>query len=69
MEAVRARVRSGAGELQNAAPVLEARLADAMARLVRDDALRAGLSAASAALCDGLGATRAAEGLLSILPH
>ena len=50
-------------------PGLEARLADAMARLVRDDGLRAGLSAASAALCDGLGAARAAEGLLSILPH
>ncbi|MFZ4606103.1 MAG: UDP-2,4-diacetamido-2,4,6-trideoxy-beta-L-altropyranose hydrolase [Caulobacter sp.] len=48
-------------------PGLEARLADAMARLVRDDGLRAGLSAASAALCDGLGADRAAEGLLSLV--
>lgn len=50
-------------------PGLETRLAEAVARLVRDDALRAGLAAASAALCDGLGADRAAEGLLSILPQ
>lgn len=48
-------------------PGLEARLSDAVARLARDDALRAGLSAASAALCDGLGAERAAEALLDLV--
>lgn len=48
-------------------PGLETRLSDAVARLVRDDALRAGLSARSAALCDGLGADRAAEGFLGLV--
>ncbi|MFA7263285.1 MAG: UDP-2,4-diacetamido-2,4,6-trideoxy-beta-L-altropyranose hydrolase [Caulobacter sp.] len=47
-------------------PGLEARLAEAVARLVGDDALRAGLSARSADLCDGLGADRTAEALLAI---
>ncbi|MDO8295488.1 MAG: UDP-2,4-diacetamido-2,4,6-trideoxy-beta-L-altropyranose hydrolase [Caulobacter sp.] len=47
-------------------PGLEARLAEAVARLVGDDALRAGLSARSADLCDGLGAERAAEALLGL---
>lgn len=50
-------------------PGLERRLAEAVARLVSDDALRTGLSARSADLCDGLGADRAAEALLSLLPH
>lgn len=45
-------------------PGLEGRLVEAVGRLVADDALRAGLSARSAALCDGLGADRAAEQLL-----
>lgn len=45
-------------------PGLEGRLVEAVGRLVADDALRAGLSAASADLCDGLGADRAAEQLL-----
>ncbi len=48
-------------------PGLEARLADAVARLVRDDGLRAGLSARSAELCDGLGAERAAGVLLGLV--
>ncbi|MDP1738130.1 MAG: UDP-2,4-diacetamido-2,4,6-trideoxy-beta-L-altropyranose hydrolase [Caulobacter sp.] len=47
-------------------PGLEGRLAEAVERLVRDDALRAGLSARSAAICDGLGAERAAEALLGL---
>jgi UDP-2,4-diacetamido-2,4,6-trideoxy-beta-L-altropyranose hydrolase len=47
-------------------PGLEGRLRDAVGRLVADGALRAGLSATSAALCDGLGAERAAEALLAI---
>lgn len=45
-------------------PGLEGRLVEAVGRLVADDGLRAGLSARSAALCDGLGADRAAEQLL-----
>lgn len=45
-------------------PGLEGRLVEAVGRLVADDGLRAGLSAASADLCDGLGAERAAEQLL-----
>lgn len=45
-------------------PGLEGRLVEAVGRLVADDGLRAGLSARSAALCDGLGAERAAEQLL-----
>jgi len=44
-------------------PGLERRLSEAVARLAGDDKLRAGLSARSAALCDGLGADRAAEAL------
>lgn len=48
-------------------PDLEKRLAEAVGRLVADDELRAGLSARSADLCDGLGADRAAEGLLGLL--
>ena len=50
-------------------PGLEGRLADAVDRLVSDDALRAGLSARSAEICDGLGAERVAESLLSLLPR
>lgn len=48
-------------------PGLEARLVDAVERVARDDGLRAGLSARSAETCDGLGAERAAEGLLVLL--
>jgi spore coat polysaccharide biosynthesis predicted glycosyltransferase SpsG len=48
-------------------PGLEGRLRDAVGRLVADDGLRAGLSARSAELCDGLGAERAAEALLGLL--
>lgn len=48
-------------------PGLEGRLAEAVERLVRDDTLRAGLSAKSAEICDGLGADRAAEALLGLL--
>jgi len=48
-------------------PGLEGRLVEAVQRLVRDDALRAGLSSTSAALCDGLGADRAAERLFALL--
>lgn len=47
-------------------PGLEGRLVEAFGRLVADDALRARLSATSAALCDGLGADRVAEALLAI---
>lgn len=47
-------------------PGLEARLVEAVGRLARDDALRAELSARSAAICDGLGAERVAEALLEI---
>lgn len=47
-------------------PGLEGRLSEAVGRLVRDDALRAGLSAKSAEICDGLGAERVAEALLVI---
>lgn len=48
-------------------PGLEGRLADAVGRLLRDAGLRAGLSAKSAEICDGLGAERVAEGLLGLL--
>ncbi len=54
---------------------LDARLDRAIVRLLTDAALRARLSAASAAICDGLGAGRAAEALLKLiatrdsLPH
>jgi UDP-2,4-diacetamido-2,4,6-trideoxy-beta-L-altropyranose hydrolase len=47
-------------------PGLEARLVEAVGRLLADDALRAGLSAKSAALCDGLGAERAAAALMDL---
>lgn len=54
---------------------LDARLDRAIVRLLTDAALRARLSAASANLCDGLGAGRAAEAFLKLiatrdsLPH
>jgi len=48
-------------------PGLERRLAEAVERLVRSDGLRAGLSATSAALCDGLGADRAATALMALV--
>lgn len=54
---------------------LDARLDRAIVRLLTDAALRARLSAASAAICDGLGAGRAAETFLKLiatrdsLPH
>jgi len=48
-------------------PGLEGRLAEAVGRLTRDEALRAGLSARSAALCDGLGAQRAADAMLGLV--
>ncbi len=48
-------------------PGLEARVSDAVSQLVRDDRLRAGLSATSAKLCDGLGAERAAAALLTLV--
>ncbi|MES2032696.1 MAG: UDP-2,4-diacetamido-2,4,6-trideoxy-beta-L-altropyranose hydrolase [Pseudomonadota bacterium] len=47
-------------------PGLERRLADAVGRLVRDETLRARLSATSAALCDGRGAERAADALFQL---
>lgn len=47
-------------------PGLEGRLRDALGRLVADDVLRAGMSARSAELCDGLGAERVAKALLAI---
>lgn len=47
-------------------PGLERRLADVVDRLLRDEALRARLSKSSAALCDGLGADRAAAALLAL---
>lgn len=47
-------------------PGLERALTDKVGRLVSDAALRAGLSARSAALCDGLGADRAARSLLAL---
>ena len=47
-------------------PGLERRLAEAVARLVEDDGLRSRLSATSAALCDGLGAERAASALMAL---
>ena len=48
-------------------PGLEGRLTEAVRRLAVDDALRAGLSARSAEMCDGLGAERVADKLLSLL--
>ncbi|WP_340643664.1 UDP-2,4-diacetamido-2,4,6-trideoxy-beta-L-altropyranose hydrolase [Phenylobacterium sp.] len=54
---------------------LHARLDRAIVRLLTDAALRARLSAASAAICDGLGAGRTAEAFLKLiatrdrLPH
>lgn len=48
-------------------PGLEARLVEMWARLAGDEALRLGLSRTSAALCDGMGAGRAATALLSLL--
>lgn len=47
-------------------PGVEERLGDAIGRLVADDALRTGLSARSAEICDGLGAERVAEALLAL---
>lgn len=47
-------------------PGLERALVDKVGRLVSDDGLRAGLSDRSAALCDGLGADRAAWALLAL---
>lgn len=47
-------------------PGLEGRLVEAVGRLVRDDGLRARLSARSAEICDGLGAERVAKALLAI---
>lgn len=44
-------------------------LGEAWEGLVEDGARRARLSAASAALCDGLGAGRVAEALLDLQPH
>lgn len=54
---------------------LDARMDRAIVRLMTDARLRARLSAASAAICDGLGAGRAAEAFLQViasrdsLPH
>jgi UDP-2,4-diacetamido-2,4,6-trideoxy-beta-L-altropyranose hydrolase len=48
-------------------PGLEQRLAATWERLVGDETLRQGLSRASAALCDGLGAGRAATALLALV--
>ncbi|MDQ0466096.1 UDP-2,4-diacetamido-2,4,6-trideoxy-beta-L-altropyranose hydrolase [Caulobacter ginsengisoli] len=48
-------------------PGLEARLVEIWGRLVGDEALRQGLSRRSAALCDGLGAGRAAVALLALV--
>ena len=48
-------------------PGLEGRLSEAVDRLARDGALRTGLSARSAELCDGQGAQRAADALIAAL--
>lgn len=48
-------------------PGLEERLVKTWGRLVDDETLRLGLSRTSAALCDGLGAGRAATALLALL--
>ena len=48
-------------------PGLEGRVAEAVGRLVADDGLRAGLSARSAEICDGLGAERVAKALLGLI--
>lgn len=48
-------------------PGLERRLSEAVARLLDDDGLRARLAATSAALCDGLGAERAASALMGLV--
>lgn len=48
-------------------PGLEARLVQMWERLVGDEVLRQGLSQTSAALCDGLGAGRAATALLALI--
>ena len=48
-------------------PGLEGRLGEAVGRLVADDGLRAGLSARSAEICDGLGAERVAKALLGLI--
>ena len=48
-------------------PGLEARLVEAVGRLIGGDGLRARLSAASAALCDGQGADRAVVEMLRLL--
>ena len=48
-------------------PGLEARLAEAVERLVADERLRARLSSRSAEICDGQGADRGAERMLHLL--
>jgi UDP-2,4-diacetamido-2,4,6-trideoxy-beta-L-altropyranose hydrolase len=48
-------------------PGLEARLAEMWARAIGDETLRMGLSRTSAALCDGMGAGRAAMALLALI--
>lgn len=50
-----------------AEPGFEEAFDRALLRLLRDEALRARLSEASAALCDGLGAQRTAEAFLKII--
>ena len=59
---------AGAGATLAIAPPsgdFDARLRDAFAKLSSDSGLRASMSAATAALCDGLGADRVAERLLA----
>jgi hypothetical protein len=68
--------RPAARALPSAAPALVADVADAsfeadfdrgLMRLLRDAALRRQLAAASAEVCDGLGAGRTAEAFLQLI--
>jgi UDP-2,4-diacetamido-2,4,6-trideoxy-beta-L-altropyranose hydrolase len=66
--AAEALAASGAALVLDAAdPAFEAGLDAAGRSLLDDEALRSRISAASAALCDGLGAPRAAEAFLALI--